>query len=198
MKTVLCLLLIVSSLNAHAQKFELFKTDSAMGQAKGTTHYLTTLEHFQSEENDKPISIAVFNAEMSHYVVNRLSMGLGFSGMIARGTRFVLFEPFESNTVGLGAFGFFRFDVANFSNHNFYIETGFGVLLTANRFPAGGTHLNGSSRHGLGYNVRLRSGQFLFFGYRWLHISNGRGFVPENPAYDGNGIYIGFKFMKDR
>lgn len=197
MKYFCSLILAACCLNSHAQKFEIFATDTAMAQQKGSTHFLTTLEHFHSEDNDKPIQITQFNAEMSHYVVNRLAMGVGFSGMIGRGTRFIQFEPFDSNAVGLGASGFFRFDVANFSHHNLYVETGYGILLTANRFPSGGTRLNGTVRHGIGYNVRLKSGQFLFFGWRWIHISNGRGFVPDNPAYDGNGIYLGLKFAKN-
>ncbi|MCB9069703.1 MAG: hypothetical protein H6629_18120 [Calditrichae bacterium] len=38
----------------------------------------------------------------------------------------------------------------------------------------------------------------LIFGYRWQHFSNGTGIVPTNPSYNGNGIFLGFRFKPNR
>lgn len=195
-KIFFMLLLAVCSQQTYAQKFSFTGQDSTMQHTRGKTHFLTTLEHYQSEENDKPISITQLNTEVSHYAFNRLSIGAGLSLSIPRGSRYIIFEEFESNTAGLGITGFGRYELINFQHHNFYLEAGYGMLFTADPFPYGGTHWNFTVRYGLGYNVRLNSGQYLLFGWRWMHISNGTGFVPTNPAYDGNGIYLGFKFVK--
>ncbi|MCE7991304.1 MAG: hypothetical protein HEP71_04960 [Roseivirga sp.] len=197
-KVFIILLLASGMQTGYAQKFSFTGTDTAMHHGRGNVHFLTTLEHYLSEENDKPISITQLNTEVSGYILDKLSIGGSLSLSIPRGNRYIIFEEFESNTIGLGVTGFARYELLNFHHHNFYLETGYGMLFTAAPFPYGGTHWNFTVRYGMGYNVRLNSGQYLLFGWRWMHISNGTGFVPTNPAYDGNGIYVGFKFVKNR
>ena len=58
-------------------------------------------------------------------------------------------------------------------------------------FPPAGTRLNGTPHFGLGLSARLRRETRLVAGLRQLHMSNGRGMVPENPSFDGLGAYVG-------
>ena len=199
----LIFLLFFSSKQLYAQKFQFFGIDSLMNHTKSNIHYVTTLEHYFSENlthylNDKPISITQLNTTADYYLFNRLAIGGNLLVSIPRGEYVKDFVGQSANTVGIGIAGSLRWELLNLLHHNFYIETAQGMLFTANDFPPGGTPWNFSVRYGLGYTVHLSDNRYLVFGWRWMHISNGTGLVPTNPAYDGNGIYIGFKFSKDK
>ena len=185
----------------RAQKFNPFGIDSAMSHTKGEVHFESTLEHYFSENltnwlNDKPISITQFNTTASKYILNRLSLNGNAFLSIIRGERIVDLVGQNANTLGGGISGGMRWEIINFSHHNFYIETYQGMIFTFDDFPPGGTSWNFMVRYGLGYNIHLSNKRYLYFGWRWIHISNGKGLIPENPAYDGNGLFIGFKFVK--
>lgn len=196
MRKLTLLLLLFVGIGSNAQKFQFLGVDTTMNHTRGNVHFLTTLEHYSSEDNDKPISITQINTEVSYYLLHRLSVGGNLHFSIPRGSRYINFIEHNANTFGAGFAGSLRWEAINFSHHNFYLETSYGVLYTLEEFPPGGTNWNFSSRYGLGYNIHLSKNRYLFFGWRWMHISNGTGLVPGNPAYDGNGLYLGFKFSK--
>lgn len=193
--------LLVTSSICLAQKFTPFGTDSSMYHTKGNVHYETTLEHYFSENlehwlNDKPISITQLNTTLSKYVLDRLSINGNMFLTITRGDRIDNFMAREANTFGGGLSGGLRFEILNFSYHNLYIETLQGMIFTVEDFPPGGTPWNFMVRYGIGYNVQLADKRFISFGWRWMHISNGTGLVPSNPAIDANGLFISFKFAR--
>lgn len=195
------LLFTITPLLGASQKFTLFGTDSVMAHEKGNVHYSTILEHYFSENlhhfwNDKPISITQFGAQIDKYIFDRIALGGAGHVTVTRGNRIVDNTSLSANTVGLGLAGSLRIELLNLSHHNFYIESQQGMVFTIDSFPPGGTPWNFIVKYGLGYTVHLSNKRYLNFGWRWMHISNGTGFVPTNPAYDGNGIYIGFKFAK--
>ncbi len=198
MKNILAcgVVILLGVTSTYGQKFQLFGVDSTMRHSKGNVHYHSTLEHYTSENNDKPISVTQLNTEASKYVFNRLSVSGNVMIAFMRGSRIIAFQERRAHTVGAGFSGWVRWEVANFDHHNFFIEVGHGMLFTLREFPPGGTKWNFSIRRGFGFNVHLKDNRYLTFGWRWMHLSNGRGFIPENPAYEGNGLYIGFKFAK--
>ena len=193
-----CLLFLVAS---HAQKFTPFGTDSIMNHTRGNVHFVTSLEHYFSEELNasfvnKPISITQFGTQVDYYLLNRIAIGGASQITIPRGERIVDGKGLSANTLGLSLAGSLRIEVLNFSHHNFYIETQQGMLFTLDSFPPGGTVWNFMVKYGIGYTIHLNQNKYLNFGWRWVHVSNGTGLVPTNPAYDGNGIYLGFRFSK--
>lgn len=66
-----------------------------------------------------------------------------------------------------------------------YLTFGFGGIAYSAPFPSGGTYLNGNSMFGAGLVLALGAAAALRLEARQVHTSNGRGIVPENPAYDG-------------
>lgn len=185
-----------------AQKFTPFGVDSAMNHLKGNIHHETTLEHYFGENSvdvfgDRPISLSQFNTTISRYLLNRFSISGNAFFSIIRGERNIDFITESANTVGTGFSGGIRWEVLNFSHHNFYIETYRGLIFTLDDFPPKGTPINFLVRYGLGYTIHLSDNRYMFFGWRWIHVSNGTGLVHGNPSYDGNGLFLGFKFSKD-
>ena len=187
---------------SFAQKISLLGVDTTMKHSRGNVHYSSILEHYFSENihkswNDKPISVTQFGTLVDYYIFDRIALGGAAHIIIPRGERILdNNRSLSANTLGLGLAGSLRIDVLNLNHHSFYIETQYGMAFTLKSFPPEGTPWNFMVKYGLGYTIHLSSGRFLNFGWRWMHISNGTGFVTTNPAYDGNGIYIGFKFAK--
>jgi len=77
-------------------------------------------------------------------------------------------------------------------------DLGYGGALFHPAFPPGGTALNGYSAVGLQARLPLRRDVSLLLGVRAMHHSNGRGFVSENPAFDGIVFNVGAAFGVDR
>jgi hypothetical protein len=70
-------------------------------------------------------------------------------------------------------------------------DAGLGLALFGDGFPPGGTQLNGYSTFGLAIEHALTDRVALLGGVRAIHHSNGRGFVDDNPAFDGVAIHLG-------
>lgn len=62
---------------------------------------------------------------------------------------------------------------------------GFGGVAFDAPFPRAGTRLDGTSLWGVGATLGLGERGWLRLEARQLHASNGKGLVPDNPAYDG-------------
>jgi len=74
------------------------------------------------------------------------------------------------------------------------LDIGYGGALFLPAFPPGGTSLNGYSAVGLQGRLPLRRDVVLLIGVRAMHHSNGRGFVADNPAFDGVALNLGAGF----
>jgi hypothetical protein len=83
---------------------------------------------------------------------------------------------------------------ARFGESSLAFQFGLGGAWFSEPFPPGGTHLNGYSSVGLGVRVALARSTVLMLDGRLLHHSNGRGFVPDNPAFDSVGLDVGVGF----
>lgn len=67
-----------------------------------------------------------------------------------------------------------------------YVEGSVGLALFAQRWPPKGTIWNFSRRYGLGLAVRPGRPWVLTLSWRHIHMSNGKGLGPQNPAYGGH------------
>ncbi|HEY0048779.1 MAG TPA: acyloxyacyl hydrolase [Pyrinomonadaceae bacterium] len=101
------------------------------------------------------------------------------------------------------AFGFtpanFRFTFFPGSRIKPYVQGGAGVLFFNKPIPIPESRrMQFMGDLGGGFIVHLKNPkQFLSFGYRYFHISNGNiGGKRWNPGYNANIFYIGFSFFK--
>jgi hypothetical protein len=53
--------------------------------------------------------------------------------------------------------------------------------------------VNGLVRWGGGLEVAVGSRDSIEFGYRFAHISNGGPSSLQNPAWDGKGLFAGWR-----
>lgn len=104
-----------------------------------------------------------------------------------------------NGTAGLAVRPMIRWYPVHTGPFRLFLESGGGLLLTADEFPAAsdadarvGLRLNGATRYGVGAEVQLGSGWHLVGGVRHLHVSNGnvRG-EARNPSHDSNGVFLG-------
>ncbi len=169
--------------------------DSSFHNIKGTWTISNYIEFYDSEDIVTPIAIYQFNSETAYYLTNGFSIVGNMYLMYPHGFRFNDSDEFEvRETFGMGVSGFLRLEFIKLFGHNFFAETGFGFLGTTRNFPPMGTSLNFTQRYGFGTNIPLNKNLVLVFAVRHMHISNGKGFVRENPQYNGNGLYMGVKF----
>lgn len=121
---------------------------------------------------------------------------------LSAGSEFCLYFPRDAynSTFGIAVRPFFRFYPVNRKTWQLYFESGGGFVYLADNFPKPtpqddrlGTHLNGTTKYGLGAQVHLSHNTNLVFGARHLHVSNGntKG-VERNPSHDSNGLFLGF------
>lgn len=101
------------------------------------------------------------------------SDGTAWAAAVAAGPRFHVWER--------GRFGLFG-DVLG------------GVQLSTRSVPEEGTHFNWSLALGPGCEYELRDGLRLQLGYRFRHISNGRGRVAGNPSQNDHRIWVGLEW----
>ena len=104
----------------------------------------------------------------------------------------------QVSSAGLGGALLIRWHFLQRERWSSFFDLGWGLLLTDDEFPPGGTELNGTRQYGLGLTYQTGDRFHLVFGARQLHISNGRGFVEDNPSYDGVGAYFGGAFRLGR
>ena len=131
--------------------------------------------------------------------ISELRLGLGryFRDRLGLYGELSLYRPTgwrDSRSVDTVALGFafaLRWHFLRRPGFSLYTDWGIGLMVGVDRFPPAGTHYNGTPHFGLGLNGRLREDIRLLVGLRRLHISNGKGYVPENPSFDGLGAYLG-------
>jgi hypothetical protein len=76
------------------------------------------------------------------------------------------------------------------------IEASGGLILYSNRFPYGGDIYNFMFRTGPSIAYKINTNYILKIGYRWMHVSNGKGYGKQNPFYEAQGINLGFIIIK--
>ena len=104
---------------------------------------------------------------------------------------------FEANSAGIGGSFGLKWHFLRGENWSLYLKGAVGLMFTDRDFPPGGTRWNFTERADVGLTVRLKDQLHLAISGSWLHASNGKGFNSGNPAYDGQGGYIGLVYRFD-
>lgn len=133
----------------------------------------------------------------------------GFNLMLRKfmsvGAEFDLYFPSDqyNQTTGFAIRPFARFYPVNNLKWKLYFESGGGFVYFTDYFPRPteqdnrfGTHLNGTTKYGIGSEINITPEAGIVFGVRHLHVSNGntKG-VERNPSHDSNGFFIGFAYQ---
>ena len=151
-----------------------------------------TYAHYDKEiEGDKSIEVFDGRNEFGNYFYDGLAVILSLHATAFRGSR----DDVSVDTEAVGGACMLRWHFVNQSRFSIYLDYGYGILMAHESFPPAGTKFNFSRQYGLGLTVKIRDWVHGVFGFRQLHISNGKGIVPNNPSFDGAGGYIGYIFI---
>jgi len=162
----------------------------------GSSYKSIYIEFYDSEDYDRDIQIINLNIEQGYYILPNFSVNVGANVLFTNGHRTEIGNRGEENTdarvVGTGLSGLLRLDIFTFRKNSVFIDGGLGLVFTSDDFPPGGTFWNLMSRYGAGLSINIKPNMNLGLGLRHIHFSNGKGIGhPRNPAYDGNGVYLG-------
>ena len=152
--------------------------------------------YFPEDRDNRDIRVATLSAESERHlgagVWLRGALGLVFTEGVKVEDDGPQSAELEADAVGLGTAGFVRWRPFAIGPVAPFAEFGVGVLYMSEPFPPGGTRRNSNWRRGFGLDIRLSDELTLTVAFRHIHISNGKGLVPENPSYDGDGFMIAF------
>lgn len=104
----------------------------------------------------------------------------------------------ESDSLGLGGLLGLKWHFLRGKRWSTFVGVGVGGLLTDQAFPAGGTSWNLMYRLDAGLTLRLKEQWHLAASVSELHVSNGKGFVEENPSFTGRGYTLGLVYRFDK
>jgi hypothetical protein len=140
------------------------------------------------------INSSIRKAEYRSGLERRFTPAFSFAGEVA----VVRFEGArngrDASTWGVTLLPLARWNFLRGESGRLAFEFGIGGAVFSEKFPPGGTSLNGYSAFGLTAEIALSRHFSLIFGVRELHHSNGRGLVPSNPAYDAISGNMGTSF----
>jgi len=134
------------------------------------------------------------NAGLMYMLRKWMAIGLEISSYFPR-------DDFNS-TAGVGVRPFARFYPVSGDRFKIYFESGAGIIYFFNNFPEAtyadsrtGTLWNGTSKYGIGFEIRVGGSTEIVTGVRHIHVSNGNiAGVLRNPSHDSNGIFVGIDF----
>lgn len=109
-------------------------------------------------------------------------------------------EPFsgqplvDSDALGLHLGPGLRYNLPAWHGLRLYADTSAHLLFSSPEFPAGGSRVNGLIRHGFGLSYAIGRHGRLEAGWHQGHVSNGSGISAQNPSWDGEGWWLGWRF----
>ena len=147
-----------------------------------TTYNINVYSHIEGLSFNKLSVYAGLTATYAHGSMTQLE------GEFSLGT---LHEAeYDTNGAGIGPGILLNLDLWDndqLSTHLF----GSGHLIFYNKdFPTGGDQYNFMWRGGPVIRYALDNAHNIGFGYQWMHVSNGQGVGPKNPAYDAKGMTL--------
>jgi hypothetical protein len=148
------------------------------------------------DEQFRDIDVAVVTMTRGWRTSSGFELQLGGGMLIAEGTRH---EPFsvepvqDSDAFGLLGGGLIRYNLPSTPFGRAFIDASIQVLWAERPFPAGGSAVNGLVRWGGGFAVPLGAAHAVEFGYRRAHVSNGGETSVANPAWNGEGFFLGWR-----
>lgn len=148
------------------------------------------------EERNRKIDVTLLSAHAVWQFAGGLELQLGGGLLVGRGSRSEINDPVERNSdaYGIHAGGTLRYYLLRKGPVSTFVD---GTLNTAwtpgQQFPDGGSGSNGWVQWGLGVRYDVSGDWAVEGGYRHSHLSNGAGLVPHNPAWNGQGLYLGLR-----
>lgn len=164
--------------------------------------WMVNAQQFSPAHDDREIDMTEIDFLITTRAFEKfhLTLMLGATASFARGEITQLEGSYEEGTFrsatyesdgnGLGPLSSLKLDLLHGSKLSLSLDVSSGVVFYDEPFPAGGTHYNGMFRAGPTLTYSLDDKQSVAIGYRWMHLSNGRGEGSDNPSYEGNGIHV--------
>lgn len=103
---------------------------------------------------------------------------------------------YKTSAFGVGPVFQIAPTIIKFKHFSVVGEINGGVIFYDKRFPFGGDFYNFMFRTGPSFVCRLNDRYSLKIGYRWMHVSNGKGNGNQNPYYEAQGISVGLLMIK--
>ena len=198
MKKLKYLPLIFAAIQIHAQT----GLDSIIRKTNSSKLEMGT-EYLVPTRFNNQITTTNFNCYFwkKKFDKNYLSASVGLTGTYAWGFSDQIINPTDSTTeiyrykttgIGLGPILQVEHTILKINRFSLVGEASGGVILYSNRFPYGGDYYNFMFRMGPSISFRISKTGYLKAGYRWMHVSNGKGFGNQNPFYEAQGAGISF------
>ncbi|MGZ3865103.1 MAG: acyloxyacyl hydrolase [Bacteroidia bacterium] len=102
---------------------------------------------------------------------------------------------YKTAAFGLGPIIQIEPTIVKYKRFSLVGEASGGIILYTNKFPYGGDYYNFMFRMGPSISYEFSKHNYFKIGYRWMHVSNGKGFGNQNPFYEAQGVGIGFVKM---
>jgi hypothetical protein len=155
------------------------------------------VEHLWPVHADRQIATTSANVVLgagvfgSRWLVWRAGLTLTYAeGYIVQWNEHFRDVRFDTSAGGLGPVVLLRVQAPELARVKIAFEGSGAVLLYTRGFPAGGDRYNFMWRAGPSLEAHLSGSYWLGAGLRWMHVSNGQGLVPRNPAYNARGVSV--------
>jgi hypothetical protein len=99
----------------------------------------------------------------------------------------------DANSWGVGLTGLIRWQMVDIFQLSLFLDGSFGAIYYDRGFPPQGTNFNYILRFGGGISYQLTEKNSLKIGCRFMHISNGKGWIENNPAINSLGGIISWR-----
>lgn len=177
----------------HGQVLDTVKSKKAKLKLEPGLEYLTPVYGHRSIQT---ISANVFLGG-EYFKKTPLTIYCGLTVTYAWGTIIqyndnFIDETYKNQALGLGPVFLIRFEPIAYKGFSLAPEFSGGFILYSNKFPYGGEIYNFMWRVGGSICYRINTEYSVTVNSRWMHVSNGKGLVPQNPSYEGWGLGIGF------
>jgi hypothetical protein len=116
---------------------------------------------------------------------------VGASGFILQPNDVQQMQRFDCSVAGAGPTFLFRIEPLRLGGFSVAIDANGSLLFYTAHFPPGGDGYDFAWRIGGTLAYELSDGFRIELSSRWMHVSNGQGIGPFNPAYEGVGGSIG-------
>ena len=166
----------------------------------GPDHFEFGTEYFVPIHENRQIETISSNFMwIKNYGVGSIDVQAGLTLTRPWGEIEQLDENLQTITLKSGAWGvgpvfLFRWNLWPSASVHPILDCSGATIYYDRQFPGGGERYNFMGRFGAGFGLGSEKSLKVILKYEWMHVSNGRGLVPNNPSYEGKGPYIGFRF----
>lgn len=200
-----CALFISNVTKVYAQ--EKLRNDSSYFYNAYHSEFEFGTEYFIPTRYSNPIKTVSMNAFYwkKYFKNTSIMISAGLTGTYAWGYS-AQYVPLSDTTLRIdyyntSAFGIgpvFQADptIVRIKRFSLIAEANGGLMFYNRKFPYGGEMYNFMFRTGPSITYKMNERCSLKIGYRWMHVSNGRGYGNQNPFYEAQGFNLSFLMFK--